>query len=326
MVEISVVIPCYNAARWIIATLQSVFVQQHVNFEVIVVDDGSTDDSAHIITTKFPQVRLICISNSGPSRSRNIGTQAAQGHFIQYLDADDLLAPDKLAVQLQALEQSDADVAYGDWQRLEQQTDGSFVPGQVIKRQLPSDAEIGLFTDFWCPPAAYLFRRTIVDRIGGWNERLPVIQDARFALDAALYGGQFVYEPGIAAYYRTHQTGSVSKRDPIAFNRDVYQNALEVEDWWNRNGELTDSRYTALLRVYGQVARASYGSDMDTFEAAYNKLEHLSPGYIPQQPQMLSLLSRILGYRRAEAIAKRYRLIKAQLKFSKQHRVFKGRI
>jgi glycosyltransferase involved in cell wall biosynthesis len=317
MIDVSVVIPCYNAARWVTATLQSVFIQQYISFEVIVIDDGSTDDSAAIIAARFPQVRLLRISNSGPSQARNIGTQVVQGTYIQYLDADDLLAPGKLAAQVQALEQSGADVAYGDWQRLDQQPDGSFAPGQVIKRQLPTDAEIGLFTDFWCPPAAYLFRRTIVDKIGGWNEKLPIIQDARFALDAALHGGCFVYKPGIAAYYRTHQTGSVSKRDPLAFNRDVYQNALEVECWWNRHGEMTDSRYTALLRVYGQVARASYGSDMDTFEAAYDKLEHLSPGYIPQQPQMLSLLSRILGYRRAEAIAKRYRLIKARLKTPK---------
>jgi glycosyltransferase involved in cell wall biosynthesis len=317
---ISVIIPCYNAAAWIRTTLQSVFIQQGIDFEVIVVDDGSTDDGAAIVAREFPQVQLIRITNSGPSRARNIGTQAARGEFIQYLDADDLLAPGKLAAQLQALSDSGADVAYGNWQRLEEQADGSFLAGATVCRELPAEAEIGLFTDFWCPPAVYLFRRTIVERIGSWNECLPVIQDARFALDAALQGGRFVYVPQTMALYRAHRKHSVSRRDPRAFNRDVYTNAMEVEAWWRRHGGFSPARHAALLRVYGQVARASFRRDPATFESVYQRLMQLDPRYVPVEPRGLALLSRFFGYRRAEALAWRYRAVKAVFAMNRKAR------
>ena len=88
---------------------------------------------------------------------RNAGTQAATGLFIQYLDADDLIAPKKLQLQAEALERSAADVVYGDWHELRTHKDKKTVLGRTYKREL-KDPEIDLFTDFWCSPAAYLFR------------------------------------------------------------------------------------------------------------------------------------------------------------------------
>ena len=134
---------------------------------------------------------------------------------------------------------------------------GAFEPGPVVSRQIDGPAEIALFTDFWCPPAAYLFRREIVDKVS-WNLGLPVIQDARFVLDCALRGARFVYTPGIVAQYRVHQSGSVSSRDPIAFVRDCLRNSTEVEQWWMEHGGTTPARRKALLQTYGYVARASF--------------------------------------------------------------------
>jgi glycosyltransferase involved in cell wall biosynthesis len=312
--DVSVVIPCYNAARWIRTTLQSVWLQQGCSFEVIVVDDGSSDASAAIVAQEFPAVRLIRTANHGPSRARTTGTQSARGACIQYLDADDLLAPGKLARQLQLLAAEQAEVAYGDWQRLETQPDGMFRPGRIVSRRLSAQADIDLFTGFWCPPAAYLFRRAIVERIGPWHEGLPVIQDARFALDCALQGARFAYCPEVVAFYRVHRAGSVSRRSAIAFNRDVFRNACDVDAWWRMRGGLSAERRAALLRVYGQAARGSYGRDPATFAAAYRRLEQLQPGYIPPAPRSLALLSRLFGYRRAEALAWWYRRGKQMLR------------
>src|SRR5438105_1387389 len=116
--QVSIIIPCYNVSRWIRETLKSAVAGQSMELEVIVVDDGSTDDSAAIVEREFAQAKLIRTPNRGASHARDTGTQAASGDYIQYLDADDLLAPGKIAVQLRALEESGAEVAYGDWQRL----------------------------------------------------------------------------------------------------------------------------------------------------------------------------------------------------------------
>lgn len=304
--KISVIIPAFNAQNWIRSAIQSVVGQGVDNMEIIVVDDGSTDRAAEIVEKEFPSVQLVKIKNGGPSIARNFGTNLSKGEFIQYLDADDLLAPDKLKVQLEMLKTSGADIAYGDWQKLIRNKEGIFENGGTVTRKL-QNPEIDLFTDFWCPPAAYMFRRSIVEKIGGWKEDLPVIQDARFALDCALYGGKFIHCSGIMAYYRVQSSNSVSTNSSTAFVRDCFRNATEIEAWWQGHGGINNIRRKGLIKVYGYTARASFEKDKNTFENAYQALERLNPNYIPESPGHLKAVSRMFGYRNAERIASWYR-------------------
>jgi len=308
MMTLSVVIPCFNAREWICATLESVFGQAVSDVEVIVVDDGSTDGSGQLVAEAFPQVRLVRTANGGASRARNIGTSVARGEFLQYLDADDLLAPGKLETQLRVLADNDADIAYGDWLELRTGPDvGRPVAGRLVARAIQGDADIAVLTDFWCPSAAYLFRRAIVDRVGGWDEQQAVVEDVRFVLACALQGASFAYAPGVAASYRVHASGSLSTRDPAEFTRGCLRNAITAEEWWVRDGGLSRARWRTLLHAYGQVARASFGRDEATFEAAYAALERLQPGYTPTRPWHLALASRVIGYKSAEGLAVHYR-------------------
>lgn len=309
---ISVIIPCFNAEPFIQETLQSVLNQGINGIEIIVIDDGSTDNSALIVEKQFPSVRSVRTENQGPSKARNLGTKLSKGEFIQYLDADDLLAPGKLKVQSEALQESGADIAYGNWQKLIKTAKGDYIEGEIIIKKL-QNPEIDLFIDFWHPPAAYLFRRTIVEKIGGFKENLPIIQDARFALDCSLQGGRFVYCEGIMAYYRMPSVKSVSRQDPVGFNRDCLRNAIEIEEWWENHDGINDRRKRALLKVYGYVARASFEKDKETFEAAYQNLERLKPGYMPERPWHLRIASWLFGYRNAEGIALWYRNARRKL-------------
>jgi hypothetical protein len=92
------------------------------------------------------------------------------------------------------------------------------------------------------------------------------------------------------------------------------RNAQSVEKWWAQRGDLTLDRCQALVKVYGQVARASFGTDVRAFDAAYAALERLQPGYTPAQPWHLAWTSRVVGYRGAESIAARYRRAKQFIK------------
>jgi glycosyltransferase involved in cell wall biosynthesis len=96
---VSVVIPVYNAASTIEATLQSVLAQDYEPFEVIVVDDESTDASAEIVKS-HPEVRYLRQRNGGPNVARNTGVDAAAGEFIAFVDADDVVPPNKLSIQV----------------------------------------------------------------------------------------------------------------------------------------------------------------------------------------------------------------------------------
>lgn len=99
---VSVIIPVYNGARHLRAALESVFAQTYRPFEVIVVDDGSTDDSG-VIAQSFPEVRYIHQANQGVAVARNNGIEAARGEFFAFLDQDDLWTPEKLKVQVEYL-------------------------------------------------------------------------------------------------------------------------------------------------------------------------------------------------------------------------------
>jgi len=99
---VSVIIPVYNGGRYLRAALESVFAQTYRPFEVIVVDDGSADDSG-VIAQSFPEVRYIYQTNQGVAAARNNGLEAARGEYFAFLDQDDLWAPEKLKLQVEYL-------------------------------------------------------------------------------------------------------------------------------------------------------------------------------------------------------------------------------
>lgn len=314
MTSVSVIIPCYNAASFIGQTLDSVFGQEGVEPEVIVVDDGSTDDSAAVIRSKYPRVTLIETPNQGPSAARNLGTSAASADLIQYLDADDLLAPGKLAAQATLLESTGADVAYGDWIRFTLAVSGEMILLDPVRRQLGDRPEIELLTaDFWAPPAVYLMRRSIVEKACPWRPNLPVIQDARFMLDCAMHGARFVRCEGLMAYYRVHQEGSVSTRSRAAFLRDCLLNAGEVYDLWRSQGALDLEHRRAIAAACDHIAVGSFENDPATFAAASALITQAMPGYIPERPPKRRIAARLLGYGRAIALAHHIRKWKSAI-------------
>lgn len=298
--EISVVIACYNAARYLPETVASVTAQAYKNYEIIIIDDGSTDSTPEQIRSFGNSVRAEFVSHAGVCAARNLGTRLAKGEFIQYLDADDLLRPDALEKRVQALLSSQADVAYSDWQKLVEQQDGRFVPGEIVKRHIEDidpDPEIALFTEFWAPPAALLYRKALIDKIGDWDDRVAPIEDARFLLMAFLRGGRFVYVPGIGADYRVVLKGSHSRSDPVRFLSSIYKNASLIEEEWKNGGGISLKRQHALLQVFNYVARDSFRRDKALFKKAVQELYRLDAGFRPLWPKTADFLLKLFGPR-----------------------------
>ncbi|MFI5177690.1 MAG: glycosyltransferase family 2 protein [Vicinamibacterales bacterium] len=308
---VSVVIPCHNAEAWIAETLDSVAAQRDVTCEVIVVDDGSTDASARVAESVGGRhVRLLRQEPQGVGAARNAGTAVARGAYLQYLDADDILAPGAVRARVTALDASGADVAYSDWVRWERQADGTFEVGRFMTRKLGPRPDVDLLTDAWWPPGALLYRRTFVDKILPWRTDLPVIQDARFQLDAALSGARFVHVTGVGLKYRVHGQSSLSQRDPKAFALDCYHNAAELHDRWRQGGGLDDERRHALVAVYEHVARSVFQLDRSRFAEVVERLKTLEPRFRPAGPPALRALSGVVGYPAAEQIAAWWRQVK----------------
>jgi len=308
---VSIIIPCHNAAQWIAETLDSVAIQRDVPCEVIVVDDGSTDESARVAESIGGRgVRIVRQEQQGVAAARNAGTAIARGDFLQYLDADDVLTPGAVRARVTALVASGADVAYSDWVRWERQTDGTFAISRFVTRKLGARPDVELLRDAWWPPGALLYRRAFADRLLPWRTDFPVIQDARFLLDAALAGGTFAHVTGVGLKYRVHGGGSLSRRDPHAFTLDCFRNAAELDDRWRAADALDDERRRALVAVYSHVARSFFAWDRTHFDEAVDRLRTLEPKFRPAGPPGLRALSGVVGYPAAEHIAFWWRQVK----------------
>lgn len=305
--KVSVIIPAYNAERWLPETLASVAAQEWPDLEVIVVDDGSTDGTAALVEKLYPQWTLHRSENRGVSHARNLGTQLAAGDLINYLDADDLLLPGKLKRQVALIESSGADVVYGDWQVLEEMEGRGFERTREVRRTWQSvnaDAEIAFFNGMWCPTGAYLYRRAFLDKALPWKDWLPVIQDARFGFDCAHAGAVWAHDAEVGTLYRQHRSGSVSTRNRLAFLRDCHASAKDIERLWRSTpGAWTPQREDAMVEVLTSLSRGAHRVDESLFEDLCAHLEALRPDFKPQGPRLLRWLSTLVGYRFAVRLA-----------------------
>ena len=302
---ISVIIPCYNAAATIANTIESALIQ-NCDREVIVIDDGSTDASREIITSFGDRIHADYGPNRGASAARERGTQLARGELLQYLDSDDQLMPGTLALRADAMGQSGADAVYTDWQKLVEMPDGTSVLGDVMvpdQALLETDAQAACADSrFWLPPAAILYRRALVDRIGGWRSNLRIVQDARFLFDAAAQGAKFAHVPGVGALYRV-RSNSLSRQSRAAFVRDCLLNTQEIEAYWTQQNTLTPARLETLRAMWRHAATAALVDGTPDFELARKKYN----GLVDARRFAFEagwLLRRLLGAERAGAVAR----------------------
>ncbi len=175
---VSIIIPAYNSARYIRETVESALNQTWQNREIIVVDDGSTDDTSSAVSS-YP-VTLIRKANGGASSARNVGLSAAKGDFIQWLDSDDLLAHDK--IERQIAHAGDRVLLSGQWSRfITSKETAEFRPDSLWCDLEPTDwMYLKMRDNVWMPPAAFLVPRSLTDASGPWNEEMSLDDDGEY--------------------------------------------------------------------------------------------------------------------------------------------------
>jgi GT2 family glycosyltransferase len=204
MSRISVVIPSYNSARFLGAAIDSIAAQTRPPFEVIVVDDGSTDDTPRMLASLAASITtVIRQANQGPAAARNAGIAAATGDLIALLDADDIALPDRLRAQAAALEATPhLSVVASGYEWIDES--GSPLPWPYLSwRHHPELNELRGWL-FDCPiiPSATLFRRSAWDEVGGFDERLIGPEDWDFWMRLVLAGQKFAWEDSVVCRYR----------------------------------------------------------------------------------------------------------------------------
>ena len=218
---VSILVPAYRAAPWLVQTLDSALAQTHPRCEIIVVDDGSPDDTLAIAqahAARHPsRIRVATQPNSGAAAARNHALRLATGDYIQFLDADDLLSPRKIERQLARLAStSPFSVATCRWGRFETDPAAArFVDEEVFRDFTPIDWLILHASALrMMHPAAWLAPRAVVEKAGPWTEALSLNDDGEYFARIALAssGIAFTPEADAATYYRSNLDGSLSNQ------------------------------------------------------------------------------------------------------------------
>lgn len=302
---VSIIIPAYNCESYIEETLESAYRQTYDSdkLQVIAINDGSTDSTLSILKELADKYSLIIKStpNRGASAARELGRQLAIGKYIQYLDSDDLLMPQKIEKQVKLLEATDGDLAYGAYERFKISPTKEYCRLEVkLPKRQYKDLEVDTFKSFWFPPAALLYSKRLTDKIGPWPINLPIIQDARYLQEASILKGKFVFTEGIMAKYRVTENSLSNREGVFKFYKDVFQNGLEIHQKWK--SDLTEEKRNAVLGCFTNCARVFVEHDIKLFESCVEQLHQIQPDFIPKGSKIMSYVSRIFGYRRAELI------------------------
>ncbi len=304
---ISILIPCYNAERWIAQAIESALTQTWQEKEVIVVDDGSTDRSLDVIRQFDGRIRWETGPNRGGGAARNRLLDMARGEWLQYLDADDYLRPQKLQVQIaSALAHPDCSVIYSPtaWEHIER--------GRLIctDEMIPEPCDPWLLLARWRLPqtGGTLWRKDALQRVGGWRIGQPCCQEHELYFRLLEAGIRFEHCPGCLAVYRDWDHGvRVTRKSPAEVDRQRLIIMDRIEYHLRERHELTAPRHQAINDMRHMIARAVWGSDRQWAQDIEHRIRESDPNFCPGRElpsaRLYSIAYRILGFRGAQEIA-----------------------
>lgn len=253
---VSVVIPAYNAAALIGETLDSVLAQTYPNLEVLVVDDGSTDDTPQVLDRYADRIRVLRQANAGQAAARNCGAREARGELMAFLDSDDLWDPDKIARQVALLGRfPEALAVYCDHRSIDAK--GHLLsPSAAVVHPRPSGDILRALLLGPCiiTPGLVLLRRAAFDATDGFDESASMRGHEDYALWLRLATrGPFVYSPDTLVSYRRHpQQATRQQHYELQMSRAKLTALLAIRQAVHAN------RNEDLKRLYNWVLGETY--------------------------------------------------------------------
>jgi glycosyltransferase involved in cell wall biosynthesis len=306
MALVSILIPCHNAGRWVGQAIESALRQTWAHKEVRVVDDGSTDDSLAVIQSFRERVHWETGPNQGATTTRNRLLELARGDWLQYLDADDYLLPEKVKVQMEFLSsRENADVLFSPI-TLEH------TMSQRIQREIqpipePHDPWVLLARWYLPQTGSALWRRRALIDIGGWKNGQPCCQEHELYLRLLMADKRFVYCPHPGAVYRQWSDQTLSKKNVSEVHLQRLEIERRAETFLRTRNELTSQRQAAINQARFETARSAWQYDPAFAMNVMAQVLESQPGFTPETcsaaPAHYRLALRILGFRATETLA-----------------------
>ena len=302
---VSILIPCYNSEQWIGYAIESALAQTWPNKQVIVLDDGSTDDSLHVIRRYESHLRWETGQNRGGGYARNRLLEMASGEWVQYLDADDYLLAEKVSEQVEfVVQHPEVDVAIGP-------TTMEFWSEQGVRHE---QITVSGPHDYWAMLASWqlpqtgapLWKRSAILDVGGWKRDQPCCQEHELYLRLLIGGKKFAYHSSGGSIYRQWSDQTVCKRDVPEVHRRRLEIEEKLEEFLSATGQLTQARRRAINQARFEMARSAWQYDRSFAAEIMQDVRKSDPGFSPTgaaAPSHYKLAFRAFGFNFAEGLA-----------------------
>ncbi len=248
---VSILIPAFNAEKWIAESIQSVLGQTWLKKEIIVVNDGSTDRTLDIAKQFGSKIRLISSENHGLCAAANLAYQQSNGDYIQELDADDILLPDKIERQLAALRDGDSNriLLSSQWapffyrpryaHAVQNALCQDLSPVEWLLRKMSENLHM--------QNATWLVSRELAEAAGPWDTQLHYDQDGEYFARVLLASEGVRFVPGIGVYYRASGKGSISVIGNSQKKRESLLRSMKLHIQYLRSLEDSERIHKACL-------------------------------------------------------------------------------
>jgi len=270
---ISVIIPTYNCDKYICEALDSVLHQTYSDYEIIVIDDGSTDTTREIIENRFQAVRYYYVENNGVSAARNLGISMAQGELIAFLDSDDKWLPEKLEKQVALFEANETvGLVFTENYFFNEQGISEFTANKK-SRLMHGNIVRNIFLNSYVVTSTVMVRRSIFDHVGMFEEELSVAEDDNMWMRIGIKYGIALLDEKLVQYRMT--AGSLSSN----FNAIVIGVNKHIEILRTRYSDLYDSlgplairkkyAYLYFSEAYRDFTQGNYAASRTRFIDSY---------------------------------------------------------
>jgi glycosyltransferase involved in cell wall biosynthesis len=302
---VSILIPAFNAERWLRETLLSAIAQTWERKEIIVLDDGSTDGTLALARSFESDIlRVFTQNNQGAAATRNNAYSLCKGDFIQWLDADDLLAPEKVAKQMEALgdPQDRKILLSGEWGKfLYRPNRAKFIPSGLwcnlgkaewLMRKMEENA--------YMQTASWLVSRELTEASGPWDTRLLGDDDGEYFCRVLMASESVQFVSGAKVYYRQSGSSSLSYIGASDRKCDAQWISMELHIGYLRSLEDSERARTACVKYLQNWMIFFYPRRLDIFERAGKLATELGGEIeVPPLSWKYSWIKAIFGWRRA---------------------------
>lgn len=303
--KVSILIPCYNAEQWIAEAIDSALQQTYPNKEVIVVDDGSTDNSLNIIKQFGWAIRCRSDANQGGNVARNHLLTLSTGEWLQYLDADDYLLPTKVEKQVACINQhSSADIIYSP--SLMSYEKSPQARQEVRSIPQPHDPWILLARWYLPQTGSPLWRKQAIVDVGAWKPDQPCCQEHELYLRLLKANKRFVYFGEAESVYRQWSEETICKKNMP----EVYRQRLAIEDDLEltliETRQMSRDRQWAINQARFECARLIWLFDTQWAKRIIAKIHQQQKSFVPagaSAPIHYRTMYQLMGFSPAERLA-----------------------